>query len=74
MTVVVNGQVRDLGEGATVATVVAELAGAGASAGVGFAAGIAVAVNDSVVHRGTWPTTVLRDGDRVEVITAVQGG
>ena len=70
MTVMVNGQARDLGEGATVATVVAELAGAGG----GSVAGIAVAVNDSVVHRGTWPTTVLRDGDRVEVITAVQGG
>jgi sulfur carrier protein len=26
------------------------------------------------VPRGQWPATALRDGDRVEVLTAVQGG
>jgi len=36
--------------------------------------GIAVAVNGTVVPRSAWPATELRDGDAVEVLTAVQGG
>ena len=36
--------------------------------------GVAVAVGDRVVRRADWPETVLADGDRVEVITASQGG
>jgi sulfur carrier protein len=36
--------------------------------------GIAVAVNDEVVRRGDWPSKRLEKGDRVEVITARQGG
>jgi sulfur carrier protein len=35
--------------------------------------GIAVAVDWSVLPRGEWETP-LRDGARVEVVTAVQGG
>jgi len=36
--------------------------------------GVAVAVNDEVVPRGQWPSYALRDGDVVEIVTAVQGG
>ncbi|MFI8516537.1 sulfur carrier protein ThiS [Streptomyces sp. NPDC085481] len=36
--------------------------------------GVAAAVNETVVPRGQWSATVLCDGDRVEVLTAVQGG
>lgn len=36
--------------------------------------GIAVAVNDEVVRSADWETATLQDGDRVEVITARQGG
>lgn len=36
--------------------------------------GVAVAVDDAVVPRGLWAGTVVRPGDRVEVVTAVQGG
>ncbi len=36
--------------------------------------GIAVAVNDEVVRSSEWDAATLRDGDRVEVITARQGG
>jgi sulfur carrier protein len=36
--------------------------------------GVAVAINDAVVPRGTWPSTVVAPGDRVEIVTAVQGG
>jgi sulfur carrier protein len=36
--------------------------------------GVAVAVNGEVVPRAGWPARELRDGDRVEVLTAAQGG
>ncbi|GII98631.1 sulfur carrier protein [Sediminihabitans luteus] len=36
--------------------------------------GVAVALNDAVLPRGAWSTTVLAAGDQVEVVTAVQGG
>lgn len=36
--------------------------------------GLAVAVNDSVVPRGEYNRLRLKDGDRVEIIEAVQGG
>lgn len=36
--------------------------------------GVAVAIDDAVLPRSTWASTALRDGDRVEVVTAVQGG
>jgi sulfur carrier protein len=67
--IIVNGQPRPLATGATVASVVAELTGA-----VAAVAGVAVAVNDQVVPRGAWAATALGEGDRVEVLTAVQGG
>lgn len=36
--------------------------------------GIAVARQEEVVPRDEWPVTELESGDRVEVITATQGG
>jgi sulfur carrier protein len=38
------------------------------------AAGVAVALNDTVVPRSGWTTRRLQDGDVVEIIRAVQGG
>jgi sulfur carrier protein len=35
---------------------------------------VAAALNETVVPRAQWPSTPLREGDRVEVLTAVQGG
>lgn len=66
MTVIVNGQRRKVHDGHTVSDVVAELAPA--------PTGVAVAVNGEVVPRGAWAATALHEGDRVEVLTAVQGG
>lgn len=66
MTITLNGKPTDLTAGTTVADAVARL-GSGPT-------GVAVAVNDDVVPRASWSTTVLRPGDRVEVLTAVQGG
>lgn len=36
--------------------------------------GIAVAVGEDVVRRDAWAGHELGDGDRVEIVTAVQGG
>ncbi|HEX6918760.1 MAG TPA: sulfur carrier protein ThiS [Actinomycetes bacterium] len=66
MTVTVNGEPHDLPRGQTVARLVTTF--------TEQTAGVAVAVNDAVVPRGAWSTTELADGDRVEVLTAVQGG
>ena len=68
VTVTVNGERRELAEGATVASVVATLPGAPEGRGV------AVAVQGEVVPRAQWPHTELRDGAAVEVVVAVQGG
>jgi sulfur carrier protein len=64
--ITVNGTAREVAPGTTLAAVVATLTGA--------VSGVAAAVNDSVVPRGSWAATALADGDRVEVLTAVQGG
>jgi sulfur carrier protein len=66
MKIVVNGADRVLPDGATVVDVV--------SAVVERDRGVAVALNGEVVPRGGWPDAALRDGDKVEVLTAAQGG
>ncbi|OMI37722.1 sulfur carrier protein ThiS [Streptomyces sparsogenes] len=66
LTVSLNGEPRELPGGTTLDALVAELTRA--------PSGVAAAVNEQVVPRGQWPATALGDGDRVEVLTAVQGG
>jgi sulfur carrier protein len=66
--VTVNGEDRELGDEATVATVVELLSS------VPEGRGIAVALDSIVVPRGEWATTELSDGATVEVVVAVQGG
>lgn len=68
MTIVANGQQRPIQEGATVADLVADLGHDPDRPG------LAVAVNGTVVPRGRWGRSRLADGDRVEVLGAVQGG
>ncbi len=67
-TVMVNGTAREIEAGTTVADLVEELAG------VPDAKGVAAALNGAVVPRGRWRLLELQDGDRVEILTAVQGG
>lgn len=38
------------------------------------ATGVAAALNETVVPRARWAATPVSDGDRVEILTAVQGG
>ncbi|WBB66405.1 sulfur carrier protein ThiS [Micromonospora sp. WMMD812] len=66
MELTVNGAGRTVRGGATVADVVREV--------TPQQRGVAVAVNGEVVPRAGWPATVLSDGDRVEVLSAAQGG
>ncbi|MER5981857.1 sulfur carrier protein ThiS [Streptomyces sp. NPDC001787] len=66
VSVSVNGEERALPAGTALDALVATLTAAHS--------GVAAAVNESVVPRGRWSTTTLGDGDRVEVLTAVQGG
>ncbi len=68
MVVSVNGEARELPAGATVASVVAGLAGAPGGRGV------AVALEGEVVPRGAWSRVELAEGAHVEVVAAVQGG
>lgn len=66
MRLIVNGTSRDLPGGSTVADLVRAV--------TEQRRGLAVAVNGEVVPRTGWPATLLRDGDRVEVLSAAQGG
>ena len=65
MRVIVNGVSRDI-DVVSVEELVEQVTAA--------RRGVAVAVNGEVVPRSSWPASRLRDGDRVEVLTAVQGG
>ena len=67
----VNGEVRRLPAGATVASVV-QLLDVG-RVGSDFR-GVAVALDGEVVRRGAWSEVALTDGCRVEVLAAIGGG
>ncbi|MFJ2604569.1 sulfur carrier protein ThiS [Streptomyces sp. NPDC091279] len=66
MIVRVNGAPRDLTPGTDLDAVVRSL--------VRAPSGVAAALNETVVPRALWPSTRLAEGDRVEILTAVQGG
>jgi sulfur carrier protein len=68
LSVTINGDRRELPAGATVASMIAALPNAPEGRGV------AVAVEGEVVPRGRWANVELRDGAKVEVVVAVQGG
>ncbi len=66
ITIWVNDNPRSLSTGHTVAELLATLEVP--------PRGVAVAVNGEVVRRADWPGAQLSEGDRVEVLTAAQGG
>ncbi len=69
MTITVNGTERDIAAGTWLPDVLTEMGIAPDAA-----RGVAVAVNDAIVRRADWGATVLNEGDRVEIVTARQGG
>lgn len=66
MQVEINGQPRDISDGTTIAALLRELDVAQPH--------VAVEVNLEVVPRARHAETVLRPGDRLEVVTLVGGG
>lgn len=62
----VNGTATDVPVGRSVAELVEEYSDR--------TTGIAVAVNQTVLTRTEWAGTALQPGDRVEIVSATQGG
>lgn len=69
MELTINGESRSLTEGSSVNDLLASIA-----IDPDEAQGIAVAVNEIIVRRNDWYSMILSTGDRVEVVTAQQGG
>lgn len=67
MTIVLNGDEREVRDGMTAGELVDELSERGRS-------GVALAVNGEVVRRSDLDDCTFADGDRVELVGAVQGG
>lgn len=65
-TVWVNGTAIDVPPGKSVAELITEYSDR--------TTGIAVAVNQNVLTKDEWARTALRTGDRVEIVSATQGG
>lgn len=66
MRITLNGEAREVTEGQSVASLLADL-------GIQWER-VAVELNLKIVDRGTFTGTSLRDGDRVEVIGFIGGG
>jgi sulfur carrier protein len=62
----INGATRELDDDTTLLALIETITGA--------TRGSAVVVNGAVVARSEWPSFPLREGQRIELITAVQGG
>lgn len=78
MNITLNGIEQEVGEGASVTTLVSQVTGrrlaANGQAADGQRLGVAVARNSAVVPRSQWHSTALAEGDEIELVTAVQGG
>jgi sulfur carrier protein len=68
MTIELNGEHIELRSGVSVADLV-ERAGAD-----GERRGVAVALDGEVIPRSAWDQTPVSDGQKVEVVGAIQGG
>jgi sulfur carrier protein len=68
MQITLNGENRDVSEAASLVDVLETLKLPP------DARGVAIALEGAVVPRGAWPDVRLEPGQRVEVLTAAQGG
>jgi sulfur carrier protein len=66
MRVEVNGASQELADGSTLLQLIETLAGT--------ARGSAAVVDGTVIARSEWPSFPMLEGQRIELITAVQGG
>lgn len=67
MRIELNGEPLELAAGARLTAALERLGAPGRR-------GIAVAVDGEVVPRDAWARTELREGQRIEVVGAIQGG
>lgn len=67
MNVEINGKPTELADGASVCD-------AAAAVGVEPGRGVAIALDGEVIPRAALERTPLREGQRVEVVTAIGGG
>ncbi|MGV0335889.1 sulfur carrier protein ThiS [uncultured Corynebacterium sp.] len=86
ITIELNGTSRRAARGVTVRTLVKAVSVDGDNADLTALAenndtgtdddfdGYAIAINDEIVPKSTWQTATISDGDRIELLTAVQGG
>ncbi|MCJ2033531.1 sulfur carrier protein ThiS [Methylobacterium sp. J-068] len=70
MKLTVNGEARESAAGDLDALFREEAA----ETGLDSPQGIAIALNGSVVRRRDWGATPIAEGDRVEIVRAMQGG
>lgn len=68
MQLAVNGQIRSVVDASTLVDLLTAMDLCPAQKG------IAIAINAEVIARARWATTRLCNGDRVDIIHAVQGG
>lgn len=66
MTITVNGKPREVGDGISVAQLIAELGFSGKR--------VAVEINEEIVPRASFETHVLREKDVVELVQFMAGG
>ena len=68
-SVTVNGTVHPLGADSSLSTLLVSM-----GVDIEKARGVAIAINDTVIRKRNWSTHHLLPGDRVEIVTARQGG
>lgn len=68
MQIIVNGETIQVQDGLTVAELIAKRYGSDAGPG------IAVVIGDDVLTRAQWKSTLICDGNQIEILSAVQGG
>jgi sulfur carrier protein len=66
MQILINGEPRQVRDGASIATLIQDLGLAGNR--------IAVEVNQEVVPRSTFAERTVQAGDRIEIVRAIGGG
>ena len=66
MNIIVNGDDKNIADGVFISDLISEL---------GLQAErLAVEVNRRIVRRAEWPSTTLKEGDKVEIVHFVGGG
>jgi sulfur carrier protein len=67
MTIWLNGEEKQLNAGGKLTETLSQM-------GIDDTRGVAIAVDGEVIPKSEWETVTLADGQRVEVVRAVQGG